>query len=174
MILRIITYEGGGHAEDRGIYIDIFPLDDCSKDVNKILPVTRRQHLLNQIRIALFSNMLRFPFYKRAVGFAIKTVMLSFKPRTYWKEWLLKWHFKLLNELHATGNDAMTNFVGNYHERDMYPKEVWGTPTLYKFEDTEFYGVENYDAYLSHLFGDYMTLPPEDEQHFHGDSFFIL
>ena len=68
----------------------------------------------------------------------------------------------------------MTNFVGLYHEKEVHAKEIWGTPTLYKFEDTEFYGVENYDAYLSHLYGDYMTLPPENERIIHGDSYYIL
>ena len=117
--------------------------------------------------------MSSFPIHKRLVAKTIK-ILFSFRSLSYWKEWLLKWHFKLLDELHATGNDAMINFVSLYREKECVSKEIWGTPTLYKFEDTEFYGVENYDAYLSHLFGDYMTLPPENERHFHGDSFFIL
>lgn len=30
---------------------------------------------------------------------------------------------------------------------------------LYRFEDTEFYGIENYDGFLKSCYGDYMTIP---------------
>ena len=163
---------------NNGIFIEVFPLDDCSSDVNKIIPIFAKKSysqftIANIIYAALFMKK-KEPIYKSAIRSVIKAGLLLYKPISYWKEWFMKQHLRIIDELHATGNDAMTNFIGNYNERDMYPKEVWGTPTLYKFEDTEFYGVENYDAYLSHLFGDYMTLPPENERHFHGDSFFIL
>ena len=40
-------------------------------------------------------------------------------------------------------------------------KEVYGTPTLHKFEDLELYIPEQIETYLTILYGDdYMTLPP--------------
>ena len=35
----------------------------------------------------------------------------------------------------------------------------------HKFEDKEFMIVKNYDKYLTHIFGDYMKLPPENMRH---------
>ena len=32
------------------------------------------------------------------------------------------------------------------------------------FEDTELMIISQYDAYLTHIFGDYMQLPPVDKQ----------
>ena len=44
-------------------------------------------------------------------------------------------------------------------------KEVYGVPTLHKFEDTELYIPENINSYLTTLFGeDYMQLPPENKR----------
>jgi len=41
----------------------------------------------------------------------------------------------------------------------------WVKETLYvPFEDTEFPVMKEYDAYLTHLYGDYMTPPPEKER----------
>ena len=39
-----------------------------------------------------------------------------------------------------------------------------GTPTLYKFENIEVFGVEHYDEYLTHLYGDWRKLPPIEQQ----------
>ena len=40
-------------------------------------------------------------------------------------------------------------------------KETYGTPTMYAFEDTSFYGPEKIDIYLTTLYGaDYMQVPP--------------
>lgn len=45
--------------------------------------------------------------------------------------------------------------------RSEWIKELIRVP----FEDTEIPIVKNYDAYLTHLYGDYMTPPPEKERH---------
>ena len=61
----------------------------------------------------------------------------------------------------------IANYCGAWGERETVPKEVMGTPVLYHFEDTYFYGVVNPQKYLSYLYGDYMKLPPEDDRHIH-------
>ena len=40
------------------------------------------------------------------------------------------------------------------------PREYFGTPVLYKFEDIEAYGVEKPDEYLTHQYGNWKQLPP--------------
>ena len=52
------------------------------------------------------------------------------------------------------------------------PKAIFETSHKYKFEDTEFNGVTDYDSYLSHLYGDYMQLPPEEKRHIHLSSMY--
>lgn len=44
------------------------------------------------------------------------------------------------------------------------PREVYGSPTYVKFEDTVLPAHEQLDKYLSITFGDYMKLPPEDKR----------
>ena len=46
--------------------------------------------------------------------------------------------------------------------------------TKYKFEDTLFYGINNYDEYLTLLYGkDYMKMPPKSKQRVHLDNTYI-
>ncbi|MFR2451249.1 MAG: hypothetical protein ACLS9A_07740, partial [Clostridia bacterium] len=40
---------------------------------------------------------------------------------------------------------------------------------LFRFEEVEFYGIKQYDAYLKSLYGDYMSLPPESERIVHSN-----
>jgi lipopolysaccharide cholinephosphotransferase len=51
----------------------------------------------------------------------------------------------------------------------MVPKDVWGSKlALYPFEDVELPGPENYDAFLSRFYGEYMTPPPEGNRDKHN------
>lgn len=60
--------------------------------------------------------------------------------------------------------------TGMYGERERWLKEQMLPQKRMKFEDTEACVFENYDIYLSNLFGDYMRLPPVEQQVPHCDS----
>ena len=44
-----------------------------------------------------------------------------------------------------------------------------GTPRLYRFEDLEVYGPERFDEYLTHMYGNWRELPPEEKRVTHHD-----
>ena len=46
---------------------------------------------------------------------------------------------------------------------------MFGKPTLYPFEDTYIYGVEQVDKYLSHIYGNWRKLPPQAKRITHHD-----
>lgn len=52
----------------------------------------------------------------------------------------------------------------------LYPVKFFQKRRKYKFEDTEFYGIYDYDEYLTLIYGDYMQLPPEDKRGGHTDE----
>lgn len=59
-------------------------------------------------------------------------------------------------QLSCNPNDIIDNY---YHKI-----EQWNHLILHKFEDTELYILEDYDTYLTCLYGDYMTPPPVDKR----------
>ena len=74
---------------------------------------------------------------------------------------------KILHQHHVTqGMDPVKM-------REIIDKPIFGTPTLYPFENLYLQGAERYDAYLSALYADYMQLPPEDKQITHADEFYV-
>ena len=46
-----------------------------------------------------------------------------------------------------------------------HPKETFETCLLFPFEDTNLYVMNGYDSVLTQRYGDYMKLPPDNEQH---------
>ena len=60
------------------------------------------------------------------------------------------------------------NLLGRYREREVMPQRYFGTPTPAVFGGVEICVPELSHETLTHLYGDYMQLPPEDERVAHN------
>lgn len=61
------------------------------------------------------------------------------------------------------------NAVGAYKFKSIFNiKEVYGSGSFYEFDGLKLNGPSNFDAYLSQIYGDYMSLPPLDKRNWHG------
>jgi lipopolysaccharide cholinephosphotransferase len=56
--------------------------------------------------------------------------------------------------------------------RGIMRKDIFSELSEVEFEGNTFKGIGQYDTYLHQLYGDYMTIPPHDEQHRH--DFYLL
>ena len=74
---------------------------------------------------------------------------------------------KLLRKQKVAGSKYIGNIMGAYRTREIIPAEYYGKGAMYTFEDTELRGLEQYENYLTHTYGDYMKLPPEDQRKTH-------
>ena len=74
---------------------------------------------------------------------------------------------KLLRKQKVEGSKYIGNIMGAYRTREIVPAEYYGKGAMYTFEDTELRGLEQYENYLTHTYGDYMQLPPEDQRKTH-------
>lgn len=74
---------------------------------------------------------------------------------------------KLLKIYDMNGSDFTGNIMGAYRTREIVPTEWYGDETFYDFENIRLRGFKEYDKYLTHLYGDYMQLPPEDKRRIH-------
>lgn len=64
--------------------------------------------------------------------------------------------------------------MGAYKNREIVPAEYFGMeeePVYLDFEDTKLRVPVQYDVYLTHMYGDYKKLPPEDQRkaHYQGE-----
>ncbi|MFT0650351.1 LicD family protein [Lactiplantibacillus plantarum] len=56
------------------------------------------------------------------------------------------------------------SIMGAYRIKEIFPRKYLGNGKYYSFEGAQFIGPESYDAYLTHMYGNYMELPTKEQQ----------
>ena len=65
------------------------------------------------------------------------------------------------------------NLLGNWGIKEVMPVSIMGIPTEYEFEGLKVFGAQDYDGYLTHLYGDWRKLPPKEKQVTHHDYLYL-
>lgn len=141
-----------------GVNIDLFPLDFTDDNLG-LFSRNRMIDILHKIQQYRFLSVKQRPIHKKVVAFLVKIIFFPLGRKNmvnYIQRFLLL----------ETGN-CMANHCGAWGLKEIISNNVMGTPQLYSFEDTQFYGVQDADAYLKCLYGNYMQLPPKDKRHLH-------
>ena len=61
--------------------------------------------------------------------------------------------------------------MGAYKLRSILEKNIYYKEgAYYEFEGLKLFGPANYDAYLTHIYGDYMKIPEKMKQNKHNTS----
>ena len=160
-----------------GLYIDIFPLDGACDDVETCYREKRRfKRLMNKLEAVSthnsFGEYVGLLTKRREWGrFAVKTVAFCCR------SWLRRWLLKQMDSI-AYGHDyalssRVVTYSGAYQRQEIYPKAWLETPQMFAFEGLMVNLPHNYDAYLRHFFGDYMTLPPVEQRASHHQKVFF-
>lgn len=160
-----------------GLYIDIFPLDGACDDVETCYREKRRfKRLMNKLEAVSthnsFGEYVGLLTKRREWGrFAVKTVAFCCR------SWLRRWLLKQMDSI-AYGHDyalssRVVTYSGAYQRQEIYPKAWLETPQMFAFEGIMVNLPYDYDAYLRHFFGDYMTLPPVEQRASHHQKVFF-
>ncbi len=145
-----------------GVYVDVFPLDGLSNDINIAKKIARTAKKQCVIAERLFMSIdYTGPVWKK-VGKSIYRFIFS-------KFIRLERHTAKFVEYATHYSYDASDYVGNisdgmYGERQVLDKKWLGKGTYLPFENIMVPVPEDYDNYLSHLYGDYMKLPPQDKQ----------
>lgn len=142
-----------------GINIDVFPLDYCQKDDRILKKIHRMLFIYQTIYVGnSFGSV-----WKNT----IKTILSSICPIS---------RIKMLDLIHQelskmNHGEILTNVFGVWKERECVPFEWYGEGVMYPFANTKFYGLKEFDKYLSQLYGDYHT-PPKGDKHIHFNNIY--
>lgn len=149
--------------EELGVNIDIFPLDYTNGNKG-FFSINRYMRSLFKIQKLLFVEAQNRTPAKRLLAKVAQCIFKIKRERipAYIDSFMLK----------HQGKSHVFNITGAWAMKELVPANIFGTPTEYEFEDTKFYGVENPDAYLKLLYGDYMQLPPEEKRHIHAINYY--
>lgn len=70
----------------------------------------------------------------------------------------------LLRKYDYDKSNYVGNYLGKYREREIVPRSIWGIGVMLPFENIKVHCPTNYDALLTHIYGDYMKIPPIEQR----------
>jgi lipopolysaccharide cholinephosphotransferase len=146
-----------------GIYIDVFPIDGA--------PVSKWARRWCVARYKACDKLLYFLHrdpYKHGHGPKAWPVLMIQRLFTQ------KWARRQLRNAYLAYDYQKADYVLDYDDgiKGIIPKKLLGTPQPVEFEGHMVMGVEHADEYLRNKYGDYMIIPPHDNQRQH--NFFYL
>lgn len=147
-------------------WVDIFPYDGMPKG-----KLAQKMHSLNMMRRLIQINLSGIdkivklnkknrPFHEKALIALGKTgifKILNTKKQLYKMD-------KILRKYPVEDGENIVCFMAGAKTKEIMPKKYFEPFKNYKFEGVSFPGVNDYDGYLRHQYGDYMTPPPETER----------
>lgn len=145
-----------------GVWVDIFPMDASPKgDDLKAAQYAEAQRLKS-----IMCCKANYKFNKHGVSLAIYRLRKL--------AYIFRSHFKYVEEFTRNAkryqntpleDDKVVCLCGNIGVKKATFERSWfdGFSDM-RFEDGEFMAIDGYDAFLKHTYGDYMSLPPENER----------
>jgi len=142
-----------------GVYIDVFPIDGMPE--NRF--AQRRQLWKYKLYDRLIYLLHRNP-YKH--GHGVSSWLPLLVRRLFHHKSIQHTLRKSMLKYDFNQCDLCVNYDDGW--RGIMPKTCYGKPTPILFEGQELMGVEQADQYLTNTYGDYMTIPPHDNQRQHN------
>ena len=159
-----------------GTYIDIFPLDGTSDDVNEAARLKRRyERLWHKLEAASstcsFSEYLSLLTKPKEWG-RFATMTAAFFCRNGVRRFLLNQLDRISRQHpYETANNVIV-YGGSYGAKEVMPKTFCeGADIAMPFENITAMMPSGYDDYLTRIYGNYMQWPPKEKQvshHFHA------
>lgn len=165
----------GSDAPQAYASVDIFPIDG-SPNISMLRKI---YYLRVMIRRYLISLCYRDTIDKERKRSRIEEALLNLLVRIPFEKILHPNNIKEsldkeLKKYKMNTSIYCGTIMGAYRVKEMVPRAMFGNPKLYKFEDDYFYGPELVDEYLKHMYGDYMKLPPKEQQKTHYTNIKVL
>ena len=146
----------------KGVYVDIFPLDNASKELG----------LFQTLRVKMCKGLTSFQYRRRNATMITKTPTVIKLLSPILGLFSIKTLSKFNDSLMAFNkNDNAPYFINigsfiNYKKQTM-PKEKYLPSTEVLFEGKYYSAPKDYDYVLHRLYGDYMQLPLENKRKTH-------
>ena len=147
--------------EKLGINIDIFPLNRFDRVDCRIKRVRRKIFLLG----AAFSDSKKHTGFIRRCGKSLLVLLVGGRP-TFLQRSIDRVSYSLIH------GDKMGSIFDS-PKIEPVPSDWFGKGRRYQFESISLVGPIEYDLYLTHIYGDYMTPPPESQRVAHAESAFL-
>ena len=143
----------------RGIYIDIFPIDNLGNTKEEAINNFKHFDRINMFLMMRTCVKREGRAWYKNLSITLADIIPSFIVNN--KKLSIKLD-KIANNIHIKNTDSefVANMMGTYRDREITRREYFGTPILHKFESIEIFIPAKYDDYLTAIYGDWRELPP--------------
>jgi lipopolysaccharide cholinephosphotransferase len=143
----------------RGVFIDIFPLDNV-KSPNS-LSFKIRAKIVRLLNILLYRKFGQGRLTAAGLNYRIGVIIATLIPRML----MLKLRHYLMVSDNNSETEYITSFGSGYGAiKQLFPRSAYFPSTELEFEHEEFSVPGKYKTILEQIFGDYMKLPPENKR----------
>ena len=157
---RTIVIEGG-NTKNLGVSIDVFPIDDLRDTYEDSIKYFKSFKWNRLIRKAKYRELsIVKSFSKKIAVSLLKVVCFPFSV-----------HSLTLKNIKCALKDKKSHskYVGlicdvNVYTSEVMERSIWSEYQPISFEGKTFIAVKDTDSYLTCLYGDYMKLPPKEQQ----------
>lgn len=143
-----------------GIFIDIFPVDNVSS--NKFARDV--SHLIRQVFFVIQLRKQGCHVVFKRYAYIISALFLPFASVSFLKKWIQKSAVKL----EGVDTGLMASLFSPYSigkiDRELFSSDCYLKLKKIPFEGMDYSVPEKYHDILTQIYGDYMTLPPEEER----------
>lgn len=147
-----------------GLWVDILPIDGAPSNEQIARKRIKKMTLLWKIS-KLARARLPIPFScakqrKTRIRLFVKKIIARIIPTTFIAKYI-----KMCQAYDYEKSSYIANYsTMQYGIREWQPKRSMESFVLHKFEDDDFFIMEDYNVSLSHLYDDYMKLPPVEKR----------
>ncbi len=159
-----------------GVFIDVFPLNHVEDDIERIKDYQNKYIKICNCHFGGYQNLfcrsnLKYLSLIHPRWIRYWLYMLSLKIR---KKYYSRRFWECEAQLRNSKGNKLLNYDTQYAmEKELFKSEWFEKQIRVPFEDTEICIMENSDAFLSQMFGDYMSLPPVEERVSHHYHYFL-
>ncbi len=164
----VVIDVGNRFGCDVGVSVDVFPIDGLGDTLKKAKKNFEKFNFSRELLVAVnwrkfTRSKSRSAIYEPA-RFAFYLLSRPVKPK------------RIINKIekaYRSINFDTSRFAGvtcgAYRLKEIMPQEIFAEYVDVQFEGETFKAFKNYHHYLTALYGDYMTLPPENKRVSHHD-----
>ena len=157
---RTILREGRSSKGDKGVYIDIYPIDSVPDSYDEWHSYNKKRRMLVRLSEIKYINIEKGrPIAKNLVLALGKLILLPFSSRA-----IAKQISKYAQRYNGKGHHRSFECVQGMLQKRPFNSSLMKDFVKTEFEDRQFMIMKDYDAYLSNAYGDYMKLPPKEKQ----------
>ena len=157
---------GSNDQRIEDVWIDIYPFD--------ALPANRIKKEFHYCRLLYCRLMYHLAFLDQVniarpdrAGWQKAIIKIALSINKYYKPNKEKWRNEIVILLHKYSPEPggyIMNFMGMKLHDEIFPLDIYTDLQYYSFENTRILGPVNYELMLRQIYGDFLSLPPEEKR----------